>query len=32
MEQIGFKLGVTGQGVIDGGSEGGECDKVICAG
>jgi len=27
-----FKSGVKGQGLIDGESEGGDCDEVICAG
>ena len=32
MGQMSFKSGVKSRGVIDGESEGGDCDEVICAG
>ena len=32
MKEMSFKSGVKGRGVINGESEVGDCDEVICAG
>ena len=32
VEQMSIKSGVKAEGVLDGASEGGDCDEVMCAG